>query len=412
MLKKNIVDDNTQFESITCPLCSCDKCETVYQCFQETGDTLGRILTSFVVCNSCGFMYQNPRPRFELLMKHYSENEAASGSVYHDIQKGSYHDEKQKSRRRFYSKHLKKISKGSLLEVGCSTGDYLLSLKLSDWHLTGLEPSVKAADQANAHGLEVICSSLEDSNLDDKTYDVVSCFSVLEHLHDINSAMQIMSRILKDGGLLCLEVPDTMKPTPQISEFFTFEHMSHFIKETLIFFLKGYGYSDFEFDGNVQDARLRLCARKTSDALIANTNKVAEDLTELNVARNLLIEQVENYKNGKNALEKNILDRLSSYILRWKKQGKSIAIYGAGFHTRYLMNLFDLSDNVTAILDSDPAEQGKNFLRWTIYGEELLASGKINAVIISSKVFEDEIYKRIEKYSIDSDIEIIRCYND
>ena len=73
----------------------------------------------------------------------------------------------------------------------------------------------------------------------------------------------------------------------------------------------------------------------------------------------MLISQIDKYKNGKDVLERNILDRLSSHVLRWKEQGKRVAIYGAGLHTKYLLNLFDLSETVTAILDSDPEKHGK-----------------------------------------------------
>lgn len=411
-VKKQRESNSDEFEIIVCPICDWAKYKIVYQCHQETGNVLGRILTSFVICDCCGFMYQNPRPRPEFLVKHYSESEEASGSVYHDKRVGSYHLEKQKSRREFYLKHLDTITKGSLLEVGCSTGDYLLSLGLTQWNLTGLEPSVKAANEAKACGLDIICSSLEDSNLEDESYDVICCFSVLEHLHDINSAIQVITDKLKFNGQLCLEVPDSMKPVPQIAEFFTFEHMSHFTKETLMFFLRGYGYSDFEFDNNVSDARLRLVARKKNNGLQVRDHNVKEDKNKLSNDSTLLIAQINNYKNAKNLLKSNISDRLSSSVQRWKLEHKRVAIYGAGIHTRYLLNLFDLSENVTAIIDSDLEKQGNKFLRWTISGEALLANGKVDAVIISSKAFEDEIYNRIKKYLFYSDIEIVCCYRE
>lgn len=399
-----------EFETIECPVCGHAEYETVYQSYQETGFTLGRILANFVVCMNCWFMYQNPRPRFDTLDKHYSESEQASGSVYHDARKDSCHAEKQRSRLAFYKKYFDEINNGSLLEVGCSTGDFLFSLDLPGWNLTGLEPSLKAVSQAKAYGLDVICASLENSNLADESYDVISCFSVLEHLHDINSAMHIMTRKLKKNGILCLEVPDTLKPVPQISEFFTFEHMSHFTSATLTCFLKRYGYSDIEFDSAVKDSRLRICARKTGDITSrSNINDLCKN-DVLSADGKILITKIQKYKNEKNKIENVIKNRLATHVSRWKEQKKKVAIYGAGLHTRYLMNLFDLTENIIAIIDSDPDKNGKSYLRWTISDETLLASGEVDAVIISSKAFEDEIYSRIEKYSKENDIEIVRCY--
>lgn len=101
---------------------------------------------------------------------------------------------------------------------------------------------------------------------------------------------------------------------------------------------------------------------------------------------------------------------ISIYVSRRNKENKKVAINGAGLHTRYLMNLFDLSEYVTAIIDSDPSKQSKKYLRWTIYGEDELLNGEIDAVIVSSKAFESEIFKKIEKYSVNPGIEIVSCY--
>lgn len=410
-MPKKPMEDLNQFETIKCPLCSCDEYETVYQCFQETGYTLGRIQTSFVVCNDCGFMYQNPRPKVELLIKHYAENIEASGSVYHDQNPDASHDKRQKARQVFYERFFNERNEGSLLEVGCSTGEFLLTLRLNNWRLTGLEASENAANQARANGVSVICGFLEEIKLPEESFDAVCCFGVLEHLHDINNTLQIMTRILKQGGYLCVEVPDSMKPAPQVSEFFSFEHLSHFTKDTLILFLKGYGYSHFIFDDAVSDARLRMCAWKTGKAMPLNESGIgAIDKSAVYDARKELIARVKEYKAGKDAFEKDIRGRLSSHILRWKSQGKKVAIYGAGVHTRYLMNLFDMSENISAILDSDPRKHGKKFLRWTVSDESLLEGGQVDAVIISSKPFENEIYKRIEKYATGTGLEIVRCY--
>jgi len=356
-------------------------------------------------------MYQNPRPKVELLTRHYTENEEASGSIYHDVSPDSSHNKKQNARIAFYKKYFGEINKGSLLEIGCSTGGFLLNLDLGGWDLVGLEPSIKATSQARANGLEVICASLEQSDLPGKSYDAICCFSALEHFHDINIALDTMTRLLKPGGGLCVEVPDTMKPTPQIAEFFTFEHMSHFTKDTLALFLKGYGFDDIVFDDTVSDARLRIFTRKDGAVKpLCKAGIAAIDKNIMGVARQKLISEINKYTKGKRDIEKHIKERLASVILRWNRQGKKVAIYGAGAHTRYLLNLFDLSENVNAILDSDPKKHGKHFLRWTIFDESLLGSGQIDAVIISSKAFEDEIYERISKYSITQGVEIVRCY--
>ena len=277
--------------------------------------------------------------------------------------------------------------------------------------LIGLEASEEAIKQPASNNIKIIPGFLEDLDLPKSSYDVVCCFGVLEHLHDINNTLSIMTDILKPGGFICIEVPDTMKPEPQVSEFFTFEHMSHFTAETLIMFLKGYGYSEFVIDDTVTDARLRLIATKTGEMKpVYKYGLSDEEKKSVTKYRQKFITVVDEYKLTKKIFENKLSDRVLSTIRKWSQNKKNIAIYGAGVHTRYLMSLFDISDSVTAILDSDPKKHGKKYLRWNILDEHILETGKIDAVIISSKAYENEIYKKLQKYSKKYDIEIVRCY--
>jgi 2-polyprenyl-3-methyl-5-hydroxy-6-metoxy-1,4-benzoquinol methylase len=406
------IADAIKFELVKCPVCKATKYTEVYQCYQETGFAIGRIKTSFVVCNVCGFMYQNPRAKIDLIKKYYINNEESSGAVYHDMGSGSSNEEKQKSRIAFYNQFIGKLDGGSLLEVGCSTGEFLHKLGLADWKILGIEPSVKASMLAKEKGIEVICSSIEDVELPANSFDVVCCFSVIEHLSDIDSALEMMTRLIKYNGYLFAEVPDTMNPAAQIAEFFSFEHLSHFTRHTLTMFLKKFGYKEFIFDNNIKDSRIRICARKSNSELHHNKFNIASSwLDGGKYEYEQMIKNINTYKNTKHIVEKALKKRLSGYIQKWDRQKSRLAIYGAGNHTRYLLNLFDLTKNVVAILDSDPGKYGKNFLRWQISNATLLEKGRIDAVIISSKAFEDEIYRRIKKYEEIYGVEIVRCYD-
>ena len=44
-------------------------------------------------------------------------------------------------------------------------------------------------------------------NYDDGMFDLVVCFSVIEHLHDYRSALAEMARVLEPGGYLLLGMP-------------------------------------------------------------------------------------------------------------------------------------------------------------------------------------------------------------
>jgi 2-polyprenyl-3-methyl-5-hydroxy-6-metoxy-1,4-benzoquinol methylase len=253
--------------NVDCPICISNEARQVYSSTQETGDFLGRITVSLVVCEHCGFVYQNPQISEYVLNDYYSTSTSASGSVYHDIDSNSIHSIKQRDRVHFFRKHLEKmqniIGEPKLLEIGCSTGDFLVALKLEGWSLYGLEPSVAAAEQADRQGVIVINSSLQNSPGAIETYDAVCAFSVLEHLSDLNRAFSQIHSRLKFGGLLCLEVPDSMRPAPQLAEFFGYEHLWHFTKNTLNNYLIKWGYCNIIYDQGRGCEITSLCRQGT-----------------------------------------------------------------------------------------------------------------------------------------------------
>jgi len=98
---------------------------------------------------------------------------------------------------------------GRLLEVGCATGLFLdAAQRLGTWEVQGIEPSVQSAEYARQrYGLDIIPSSYEDTHLESQSYDVVTMWDVLEHLHEPVAAVQDVSRILKPGGIFVIKVP-------------------------------------------------------------------------------------------------------------------------------------------------------------------------------------------------------------
>jgi 2-polyprenyl-3-methyl-5-hydroxy-6-metoxy-1,4-benzoquinol methylase len=386
---------------IDCPICKSKNSKKAYECFQETGKFLGRIKTTFVICSNCGFMYMNPRPIKKTIDKYYFSNIHASGNVYHDIAQGSRNNQKNENRKRFFSNFIKHKS-GKMLEIGCSDGEFIESLGLNRWENFAVEPSPISAQKARRKGINVYNGFIENSKYQKECFDIVCCFSVLEHIYDINMFAEKISTLIKPGGLLWVEVPDSLKPIAQLTEFFTFEHLSNFTKSTLIYFLTKYNFGDYIFDEVANESRLRVCARKI------NLQKIQKSTGQTSNA--VLKQEIFKYRKNKKELEREIAKRLLYFIHRWQAERKKIAIYGAGIHTIFLLNLLNINNEIIAIIDSDPKKHGKRFMRWKVHDESILAKGDINAVIISSKPFQDEIYNKISKYEKNKSVEIVKCY--
>jgi SAM-dependent methyltransferase len=73
----------------------------------------------------------------------------------------------------------------------------------------GVEPNPHAASYARKrHGLTVHDGDLAQAGLPESSFDVITAWNVLEHMHDPLSNLREMSRLLRPGGLLVFSIPN------------------------------------------------------------------------------------------------------------------------------------------------------------------------------------------------------------
>jgi SAM-dependent methyltransferase len=97
---------------------------------------------------------------------------------------------------------------GSLLDVGCGTGEVLGVAKLRGWRGVGVEPVAESVEIARARGVEVRHAMLEKSDLEQGSFDVVSAFHVLEHMSEGTAFLRSIARWARPGGHVLIEVPN------------------------------------------------------------------------------------------------------------------------------------------------------------------------------------------------------------
>ena len=97
-----------------------------------------------------------------------------------------------------------------MLEVGCGAGHFLKLAKDRGHEVYGTEVSAPFADHARGvFGLDVRrVTSLGDAAFPGRFFDLVYSNHVFEHLLNPVAALAEAARILKDEGLLLLEVPN------------------------------------------------------------------------------------------------------------------------------------------------------------------------------------------------------------
>ena len=118
-------------------------------------------------------------------------------------------------------------------------------------------------------------------------------------------------------------------------------------------------------------------------------------------------EAISNYVFAEKNLSGKMLKKLDKVLSQWKREGLKIAVYGAGAHTTELASIFDIRNYVTLYLDGDPRKSGTRFLGKPVISPIEIEKNGIDAVLISSGRFQDEMVAAISQY----DLKIETCYD-
>jgi 2-polyprenyl-3-methyl-5-hydroxy-6-metoxy-1,4-benzoquinol methylase len=98
--------------------------------------------------------------------------------------------------------------RGSLLEIGCGTGTFMVAARQAGWNVLGIEPGRAAAAIARGKGLDILDGYFPEVLGSQRTFDVIAMLDVLEHFADPLSFLAKASDHLEPGGHLFIQVPN------------------------------------------------------------------------------------------------------------------------------------------------------------------------------------------------------------
>ncbi|GAA0877427.1 class I SAM-dependent methyltransferase [Algoriphagus jejuensis] len=165
---------------------------------------------SFILCkcSNCQLLFTNPRPSQKEIGPYYNFPEYFS---HEDNAKSLTQWIYQKVRNYSIAKKVSFINqfseKGSLLDYGCGTGEFLNAAKLKGWKVAGIEPNTKARTQAKLKLQNKVKSTISELKKD-SNFDVITLFHVLEHIHDLRKTVKKILKHLKSEGYLIIAVPN------------------------------------------------------------------------------------------------------------------------------------------------------------------------------------------------------------
>lgn len=134
-------------------------------------------------------------------------NITGDGKFYEELQKHPWYYMNEKWE---YGKALDVIGDAkTLLEVGCSQGEFLEKARAKGIACIGLELNAHAAEKAREKGLNALEEMAQVHVQKNKEkYDVVCSFQVMEHIAPIGEFIQASVDALKPGGKLIISVPN------------------------------------------------------------------------------------------------------------------------------------------------------------------------------------------------------------
>lgn len=166
---------------------------------------------SFVLCkcSECQLLFTNPRPsqediapyyNFPTYYSHEDKTQNLTQWVYQKVR--SYNISKKVAFINSYKK------KGKLLDYGCGTGEFLKAAKSEGWKITGIEPNEKAKDQANVKLKNKVKTSIDEIKKE-TSFDVITLYHVLEHIHSFRKTVKTLLKHLKPTGYIIIAVPNS-----------------------------------------------------------------------------------------------------------------------------------------------------------------------------------------------------------
>ena len=178
--------------------------EFLQQCKLCDSDLLGLLDPdcNIAQCRTCGYVFDNPRPTLKALISFYS-------------QPGKYDSwlEEIAPRTRLWKRRLKKLQStrkpGSLLDVGTGIGQFLSLAKTSYREVYGTEVSATAiAIAKEKYGLDLFHGTIEELARQERTFDNITLFHVLEHVPDPRAMLETCHSLLAAGGCMVIAVPN------------------------------------------------------------------------------------------------------------------------------------------------------------------------------------------------------------
>ena len=289
-----------------------------------------------------------------------------------------------------------------VVEVAANDGYLLQYVKARNIPCTGVEPTASTAAAARVKGIPIVedffgMRLTKELVALGKQADLATANNVLAHAPDINDFVAGFATLLKPLGLATFEFPHLLKLIAG-NQFDTIyhEHFSYLSLTAVTRIFAANGLSVFDVEEHpTHGGSLRVFAQRSDTGQQTRSARVDELLQREAQAGMLSASYYTDFQAKTDQVKNDFL----AFLLEAKRQGKTVAAYGAAAKGNTLMNYAGIRpDLISFVVDRNPAKQGKTMpgSRIPIVDESRLKQEKPDYVIILPWNLKAEVMQQLD----------------
>lgn len=243
--------------SIPCAVCGSHDVDIV-----ATTDRKNNPLQN-VLCRECGLVWVDPRPDTNEISKFYSED-------YRSEYKGAAEPKKKHCYREMHRANqrvsrLKEFYKtgDKVLDIGAGAGFFTHVLQKNNVDISGIEPNKGYSEFArNRLGLDQIQTGYLNDIQGFGSYDLITINHVFEHLPEPAQSLDHMHKLLKEDGILIMEVPSAEADYHAPGKVFHVGHLYWYNADTLRALVIKHGFEILDLQHQEGTKHLNIALKK------------------------------------------------------------------------------------------------------------------------------------------------------
>jgi 2-polyprenyl-3-methyl-5-hydroxy-6-metoxy-1,4-benzoquinol methylase len=303
-------------------------------------------------CNSCGHTQ---------IPTHINE------SYYEEYSMGSFWGASFKRAREQQVERLSLLAPSNerFLDIGCGVGHYLELAQKCFQEIVGIEPSKSSVMIAREKGFTVTHDYFHQDLSFDSNFDVITIIEVLEHLENPLLMVTQAANLLKENGILLIEVPNGQRIfEKKLYNNLCTDHIQYFSVTSLSAMAVRVGMSVLCVQESVDPNLLEIYMRK-----------VPKSPDNFSVTR------------------QKSLDKITSQL----PQNSKVAAWGAGAEATCFLAMLEDKIQIHCLFDSDEAKQGNYLSRIPIKRPTSEAVSDFDIIIIFANAHTNQIQNQLEQ---------------